>query len=62
MTRLEVIQQRLRVGGGVLEEAEDGDEHLHDLKGGEVRDGAVVGALSAALHVLNTHRDTSLRF
>ena len=54
MARLKVVQQCLRPGGGVLEEAKDCDEHLDDLQGGDV------GALGAPLHVLNTHRDTGL--
>ena len=51
LARSEVIEQRLRVGRRVLEEAEDGDEHLHDLERRELR---------RSLHVLDAERDAAL--
>ena len=51
LARSEVIEQRLRVGRRVLEEAEDGHEHLHNFERRELR---------RSLHVLDAERDAAL--
>ena len=52
LARPEVVQQGLRHGGGVLEEAEDRDEHLNDLERRDI-------AASSFLHVLDAEGDAA---